>query len=73
MGCETKPSTLSSKAIRSLDKDFCKIPINKLSDENLKKKRKKAPGPGVKQVSRSKHSKKNDYDKKPSKKKAKKN
>jgi hypothetical protein len=71
--CETKPPTLSSKAIRSLGKDFWKILTNKLTDDNLKKKQKKAPGPSIKQGGKINKSKKSDDDAKPSKKKSKNN
>jgi hypothetical protein len=70
---ETKPPTLSARAMRSLGKDFCNIPVSKLSDENLKKKQKKALGPGAKKVDKPSQSKSKDEDDKPVKKKSKKN
>jgi hypothetical protein len=55
--------------MRSLGKEFCNIPITKLSDENLKKKQKKAlglesrrlpnqvnPNPKMKMISQSRRS-----------------
>jgi hypothetical protein len=59
--------------MRSLGKEFCNIPVTKLSDENLKKKQKKAPGPGVKKVAKSGQPKSKDEDDNPVKKKSKKN
>jgi hypothetical protein len=67
--CETRPPTLSARAMRSLGKDFCNIPTSKLSDENLKKKQMTAPGSGTKKVVKPSHFKsKNDEDKKVKKK-----
>jgi hypothetical protein len=36
--CDPPPPTLSARAMMSLGKDFCNVPVIKLSDENLKKK-----------------------------------
>jgi hypothetical protein len=36
--CDTEPPTLSSKVIKNLGKDFCKIPAKKISEGTLKKK-----------------------------------
>jgi hypothetical protein len=73
LSCETKPPTLSARAMRSLGKKFCNIPVTKLSEENLKMKQKKAPGPGVKKVAKSSQPKSKDEDLKLVKKKSKKN
>jgi hypothetical protein len=70
---EMKPPTISARAMRSLGKEFCNIPITKLSDENIKKKQRKAPGLGVKKVAKSSQPKSKDVDDKPVKKKTKKN
>jgi hypothetical protein len=42
--CDVEPPTLSSHTIRSLGKDFCKIPADKLTDDLLKRKQKKTSG-----------------------------
>jgi hypothetical protein len=36
--CDVEPPTLSSKVIKSLGKEFCKIPDSQISEESLKKK-----------------------------------
>jgi hypothetical protein len=36
--CDIEPPTLSSKVIKNLGKDFCKIPAKKISEGTLKKK-----------------------------------
>jgi hypothetical protein len=69
--CDVEPPTLSSCAIRSLGKEFCKIPSDKLTDEVLKKKQMKALGPSVKKGVKDPKSK-NEDDARPSKKKCKK-
>jgi hypothetical protein len=46
-----------------MGKDSCKIPANKLSDDVLKKKQKKAPGPSLKKGVKDLKSKKEDEEK----------
>jgi hypothetical protein len=38
--CDTEPPTLSERTIRSLGKDFCKMPTKMISKEALKRKSK---------------------------------
>jgi hypothetical protein len=71
--CETRPPTLSARAMRSLGKDFYNIPTSKLSDENLKKKQKTAPEPRAKKVAKPSHFKSKNVEDKKVKKKPKKN
>jgi hypothetical protein len=71
--CDTEPPTLSSKITMSLGKEFCQISYDKLSNDMLKRKQKKALGSSVKQGGKAPKTKANEDDGKPTKKKSKKN
>jgi hypothetical protein len=68
--CDVEPPTLSSKVIKCLGKEYCKVPEKLMSEEKLRKKpcAKKAAGPRVKQCMPDNKTSKDDEDTTPKKK-----
>jgi hypothetical protein len=68
--CDVKPPTLTSKVIKDLGKEFCRVPDKLIIDEALKKKpcTKKSAGPRAKVVNKVNKSSKDANDEAPKKK-----
>lgn len=62
IACSAHPPTISSKVIRNLGENFCKIPVQELDDAALCRKNRKKEPVGAGKTSRKSKKDKNDDD-----------